>query len=358
MPALNWPDTLPAATEAAAWLAQALPGQPRVSGPHQILRAKPWGVVATFEVQAAQAPAESLVFKASHLPLFTHSPRIDQLLMRHSPGDTPQLVAAHSAPSHCWSAYRHFSGTALEDLGSLAALAALAEQFGRVQARMAACPAEAFTGLPRSLVSALPAALAGVRQAVLEHHAPDWQTAEQRAPWGLPADLARQLTDIEPQVTEWAAELQAGPWPWTLDHVDLHSQNAVQTADGRILIHDWEEACVGLPYFSLDRLLDDARELDVQRGIVPPHWPGFTSPGESVVRLAYLRALPWGTLAERSRALDLALCLAPIKTLQESQVFAQAQGWRRSSHAQAASLLAKACARWQALMPASHLATA
>jgi Phosphotransferase enzyme family len=358
MPTLNWPDTLPAAAEAAAWLARTLPGQPRVSGPRQILRAKPWGVVATFDVQAAKGPAETLVFKASHLPLFIHAPRIEHLLMRHSPGDAPQLLASQSWPSHCWSVYRHVSGTAVAALGSLGALAALAEQFGRVQARVATCRAEALAGLPRSPVSAIPAALAGVRRALLDHHVPDWQTVEQRDPWGLPGNLARRLARIEPRLAEWAAELQAGPWPLTLDHVDLHSQNAVQTPDGRILIHDWEEACVGLPFFSLDRLLEDARELDVQRGVVPLHWPGFTSPAEQVVRLAYLRALPWGTLAQRSRALDLALCLAPIKTLQESQVFARAQGWRRSSPEQAASLLAKACARWPALQQAERLAAA
>jgi hypothetical protein len=344
---LAWPSApLPSADEAALWISRTLPGQPSVEGPLRVEHVKGWGVVARFRVARAETGGQEVIFKASHLPLFTHAPRIDEMLMRCCPGDTPQLLAAQSWGDHVWSLYQPFAGTLVTALKSVDAIGQLAEQFARIQVRVADLPPEATAGIPRSSLADLPAQFDAVLQDVVDKQWAVWQ-ARRMAQHQIPTDLVARLAAFRPRLLAWAAELAAFGWPLTIDHVDLHSDNAVLTPAGRILIFDWEEATLGLPGLSMDRLLDDARALDEERGHVPPHWDGGRySPAELAVRDAYLRVLPWGSLADRQRAFDLALCLAPIKTTHEGRVFGIAQGWPNGAAGQAAQLLTKACRRW------------
>jgi aminoglycoside phosphotransferase (APT) family kinase protein len=76
----------------------------------------------------------------------------------------------------------------------------------------------------------------------------------------------------------------------SIDHVDLHGGNAVLAPDGGLTLFDWEEATIGMPMFSLGRLLDDARALDAAPG------SSRFSATEIAGRDAYLQPLPWGRL--------------------------------------------------------------
>jgi hypothetical protein len=155
---------------------------------------------------------------------------------------------------------------------------------------------------------------------------------------------------FRPCVAAWTDELLSGHWPDSLDHVDLHAENVIRTSTGGILIHDWEEANLSCPFFSLDRLLDDAREVD--ESVSTPGSLLYT-PAERAVRDAYLKALSWGDAARRERGFDLAMCLAPIKTAYEGIVLAETLGWEEGSPHITAWALGRALPRWRAMSATS-----
>jgi hypothetical protein len=125
----------------------------------------------------------------------------------------------------------------------------------------------------------------------------------------------------------------------------------VRKRDGGILIYDWEEANLSCPFFSLDRLLDDARPLHLRIGspINTSDQLPYT-PAELAVRSAYLAEIPWGNYAERERGFDLAMCLGPIKTAYEAIGLAEALGWEEGSPHILAWALGRALPRWRAIL--------
>jgi hypothetical protein len=130
---------------------------------------------------------------------------------------------------------------------------------------------------------------------------------------------------------EWADELDA--WPMSVDHTDLNDTNGIVRRSGRVVIVDWEEAVLACPFYSLDRLLDDARKRGVARAVTS----------------AYLSSLPWGTLPERRRALHLALALAPLKATHDAREFFQRIGRLHPPQRLTASMLTTAFGRWDQL---------
>lgn len=187
---------------------------------------------------------------------------------------------------------------------SFAPLVALARTFAGVQVMIAALPCAATAGIPRVAVDQLPAQFDELLRLLCDRHLAAWRADDGAIlrEMGLPGDPLAQLTHWRAAVAGWAAELAAGAWPATIDHVDLHAYNAILQSDGTPLIYDWEEATIGCPFFSLDRLLAEARWFD--RGGDPAIQAADGAgggPAERAVRAAYLAALPWGDRAARAR---------------------------------------------------------
>lgn len=67
------------------------------------------------------------------------------------------------------------------------------------------------------------------------------------------------------QLRLWAAELRISGLPYSLDHVDFLPHNAVVQENGRVLIYDWEQAVLSVPFFSLDILLAFAQGFETSR---------------------------------------------------------------------------------------------
>lgn len=365
---LAWPADLLDASEVRDWIGAVLPGRPVVSGPAEIYREKGWGVTARFTVTAPKTapphpdaphhkPTGGVVFKASALPLFSYSPAVGELLNRHVPAAAPQLLAHDRRHDQTWTLFAPFEGRKLSDPPALGDLRAIARAMAQIQGRVAALPPAETALLPRLPVADLPALFDGILADVRDRHLAAWH-ADGRATarrFALPADPRAALAGYRARVGAWADELRSGPWPESIDHVDLRAGNAVRLPDGRLLIYDWEEALIGCPFFSLDRLLDDARKLDQDRTADAPANLVFGgtaltgSPSERAVRRAYLDAVPWGGRAQRERAFDLALGLAPLKFARECKVFTQAQGWDEWGSTLAAFCLSRALQRWRSL---------
>ncbi len=347
----EWPSTAIDAEEAQAWIASVLPGQPRVLGPIEVLQAKEWGVTARFvavtpapSATASHSSADEVVFKAGWLRLFAQAPQLYSLLTRHCQGNVPDLLASVRRDDVTWALFRAFDGPTVESLRQPAPLLDLARTLAHIQSTIADTPAAEKQTLPRTPLTLIPMMFDAVLRDVRDRQAPFWQSADGQPlahHFHLPTDIVARMESYRPFIQQWTGELHQANWPESIDHVDLHWENATLQPDGRILIYDWEEAVLSCPFFSLDRLLDDARELDGlgEAGADP-------SPTESLLRDAYLDALPWQTRDLRKRALTLALCLAPIKTAYEGILLAEALDWDEGMPNVTAWALARALPRW------------
>jgi Phosphotransferase enzyme family len=351
-----WPEALVGAAEVRRWIAAVLPGQPEIVGSIQVMQAKEWGVTASFAAVETVGPGRAahgreVIFKAGALPLFAGAPRIAEMLSRCCPGLVPHVIAWEEHGRQTWTLFAPFEGSPVAALHALEPLLAMGRTLARIQTAVAALPSGELDGLPRSPVEAIPGWLDELIEDVRERQLGYWQgegreMAEQLA---LPGDVLERLAAVRPRVAVWSEELLAGGWPESIDHVDLHWENAVVKPDGSILIFDWEEAALSFPFFSLDRLLNDARELDLGAAAA---WGGHAggplyTDSERALRETYLDALPWGTRAGRKRAFELAMRLAPIKTAHEGLVFAKALGWREGTPFVTAWALTRALPRWE-----------
>jgi len=150
-----------------------------------------------------------------------------------------------------------------------------------------------------------------------------------------PAELVEWLHDAQPAL-QADAEALAGI-PRSLDHPDMNSSNAILCDDGRVVLLDWEEATVGCPLFSLDRLLDDAREYSAVERVMS----------------AYLSGFPWGG----QREVESALRLVPLKLAMENRAFARGRGWPHPHSRLTTRLLklARERSKWKMGDPLLHL---
>ena len=248
-----------------------------------------------------------------------------------------------------WSLFAAFEGQPIHTLGGLCEAA---RTLAKIQATVAALPAAERAAVPRVGVRLVPrlyeAVLRDVRERQLSFFEGEGSDLAQQ--FGVPLDVVARMDRFQPYIAAWTNELLAEHWPDSIDHVDLHTGNIIRKTAGGILIYDWEEANLSCPFFSLDRLLDDARELEE-----PASKPGslLYTAAERAVRDAYLAALPWGDAAQRERGFDLAMCLAPIKTAYEGIVLAETLGWEEGSPHITAWALGRALPRWWALSATS-----
>jgi aminoglycoside phosphotransferase (APT) family kinase protein len=267
-----WPNEHIALDAASRWVASACGRE--VEAP-EILQTKRWGVTARFG---------SVVLKASFTPLFPQVIEVHALLERIVPEGAPRLIASEMVDGQLWTLFEHLQGATAEEVGTPGALEATARELARVQAAVAKLD---LTRLPVFDVRSVPGAL-------LEDDLSD-----------QPVGLVRWLRDAQPALQLDADAL--ADVPPSLDHPDVNGSNAIMRDDGRAILLDWEEATVGCPLFSLDRLLSDAHELSAVE----------------TVRDVYLDALRAGGPEQVERAMRL----VPLKLAHEFRAYARALGW-------------------------------
>ena len=342
---LSWPAHLVDESAVRGWIHAVLPGHPRVLHP-TILHQKAWGLTARFALLPDAAtidPHDGVIFKASLLPLFAAAPHIYAILSRHCPDQTPRHLASVAHGAQTWSLFGPLPGDAVGAKSDLGVAAAMARTLGEIQAAIALLPAAEMALLPRQPLHTLPALFDTVRGEIETELLPIWRGKGDVFDCGeLPRDVLDRLIAYRPQVQQWTAALLAGRWPETLDHVDLHTDNAMVLPNGQVMILDWEEAVLSLPFFSLDRLLDDVRA----GRLLPAGSEAREGSGKAQICSAYLTALPWGTEIGKEHAFDLAMRLAPIKAAYEGIVFAEARGIAPLAR-MTAQCMAKALSRWE-----------
>ena len=296
MAVARWPArhiSLPAVKQ---WI-QAVTAAPVAARP-EILRAKIWGVTARFVVAGSR-----VVFKASYTPLFPQAPAIEGVLAQAAREHVAPLLSSDVGDDHVWLLYENVGGDTVDHATTVDDLVLLAQTLGEVQVRVAELDLRA---LPLVRPRDVPTLLL------------DDGLADQ------PVELVRWLWEARERLEDWAIELEQ--FPLSLDHPDVNVSNGLLRPSGDMVILDWEEATVGCPFFSLDRLLGHAEEVDAVAD----------------VRAAYIDALPWRTRREREHAFDLARRLAPLKLAVEARAFARGLGWSDPHTAYTTQLIAAA----------------
>jgi len=266
---LAWPDEHIDLDAVSRWVAASCGCE--VDAP-EVLQLKRWGVTARFG---------SVVLKASFTPLFPQVTEIHALLDQMVPVGAPRLMCSEMVDGQLWTLFEHLQGPTAEEVGTSDALVATARELARVQAAVTKLD---LTGIPVLDVRQVPSLL-------LEDDLSD-----------QPAEWVQWLREAQPALQRDADAL--ADVPLSLDHPDMSGSNAIMLDDGRVILIDWEEATVGCPLFSLDRLLSDARELSAVEAVAGAYLDTFS--------------------ACESEQLNRAMRLVPLKLAHEFRAYARA----------------------------------
>lgn len=352
MKKLEWPNDQINAEEVRIWISNILAEETIVEGPASIDQVKPWGVVARFKIQNIKFGKQEVIFKASQLPLFNYGPFVDKLLMEFCPESVPEMLAWQAWPEKTWILFRPFSAPQASSIPGIEPIIKIAESFAYIQTTLAGVPAAKFENIPQTKICSIPEKFEVIINDIEDRHWKIWinNRPEYMDKFQIPDNLCKQLRSYIPKINQWADELTSMNWPDTIDHVDLHNDNAVMFPDGKLLIFDWEEAVISCPFFSIDRLLADARDIDIKKKLVSEYHDGKYSQSELSIRNKYLEALSWKSYTERERGFDIAMCLSPIKTAYENYVFAKARNLKNGIAYMTAVCVMLALRRWETIV--------
>ena len=328
---LEWPEDLFPLRDVSDWLATATSVAAGFQPPNILNvswdpeRESPWGLVARFT-----AGSSHFVVKCSKHAAAAGGPFVHDYLAQCCPGQVPTVVASSVAGDISWTVFETIEGPAVGELlvsGMLerrTTFSRLARSLADIQVRAAQGPIPG--EIPRSRLEDLPSILLDLVCCAAVHER-EWSTSGTIA--APPRDAVRQLSALADPVARAVDLLGAAPWPNSIDHVDLHCDNALLRGghddplrDAMVVI-DWEEAVVGFPACSLDRLLADARDRDQAKG------PG-RSPSERAAVEAYCTAIPWDRPDRRYAVVEQAVKTNAIayagQCLSFSQYFGHSYG--------------------------------
>lgn len=220
----------------------------------QILNDKGWSIVIHFG---------SVVLKVTAATAFPSGPQMFELVGKAAPDLVPELLACQVSDDGVRSMlFRPFAGIPIADLPAnerSQPLVMMAQSIARIQAQVKP-PVSAV--LPRVYAGDLPGMLDEMLQDVVPYcrgeHQRQWAT--ECAKQEVPDHFTDALQDWRGNVEEWAAELKE--WDGSIDHVDLLPHNANFLSADHCVIYDWEQATLGIPFFSLDILLAYAQSID------------------------------------------------------------------------------------------------
>lgn len=278
-----WPQDFGVAiAEAGDWIKQAIGADARF---RRVLRNKLWGFTALFATDDGE-----VVFKLASPPLFPSAHLAHAAAHHAAPDAVPEMLRWEDRGSQHWSLFAAVDGVPARASGAEAVFAVV----------------EIVAGIQRDVARDLPAGVPVVAATSVAHLLAGLGDLGDQ-----PSELVEELDRQRERLSAWGQELDALV-PLSLDHVDLHLDNALRTPSGRFVVLDWEEAVVSCPLFSFDRLRVDAADHGVA----------------ALAERAYVqRVLPDLDDAGRRRAVALADVLAPLKLADEARSFARRLGW-------------------------------
>ncbi|WP_456271035.1 hypothetical protein [Bacillus sp. AK031] len=352
MKKLTWNEKV-SLEEVKKWIMKVSDGQ-EVKGPEQIFRSNDWGITALFHMKSGGG-FEEVVFKAAFLPIFHTSPSIYELLSRLDSGSLPHYLAGEIRGDETWMLFEKFEGTLIRDESSLESLIETGETMAVLQKETAEY---IHKGLHIPFFSFKE--LSGILKNFITESADNYQSNWKNESEKLASQYTLKEEDLEAisgentlnslckQVKGILEELASVNIPYSIDHLDLHSNNAVRTADGKVLIFDFEEAVISCPLFSLEKLLDEAGEMvsDYKGMAYKLPWNN----AQLRLRDAYFAKLDVQMdHQEFNRVFDLVMAIAPLKYAFQSRFFIKEVGWDQMEPALMAESFIKAVKRMEYL---------
>ncbi|HEY9265525.1 MAG TPA: hypothetical protein VIQ11_13065, partial [Mycobacterium sp.] len=238
------------------------------------LRFKRWGATAVFDVDGTP-----VVVKHAKPVLYPHAPAVHQAVQDACPGATAPLLEHATGNGWQRTVFALVPGPTAAETGP-DSLPAVAAALGEVQAAVARTD---LTDLPGYRVESVP----------------DLLVEDLRSANDQDVELLSTYTNALPALRDHAAALAAVPA--SLDHPDLNESNAI-VDHGKVVLLDWEEAMVGCPLLSLDRLLAETGDTEA---IIGAYCDSFGVPKDLV---------------------DSAGVIAPLKLAIEARAYARGLG--------------------------------
>jgi aminoglycoside phosphotransferase (APT) family kinase protein len=357
---MTWPEDRVRSADVREWICSQIPDCEAVDGPTVVYRVNGWSLTARFVVKQRTPRADprssqdgSVVCKTAFSPEDATAPHLHRVLQACGTGHVPKMLAWQGRGNQTWLLFAPFEGRVIRDLGDLAPVVKMARTLARIQLGVAALPPGETAGILRLPVEQIPALLEEMLQGIRDKRLCFKE--------GEPLISYEELASHRDHVARWAGELSAGEWPESIDHPDLHINNAVLLDDGRVLIYDWESATLGCPFFSMDHLLESMQGWKSGPGdLAPARQEGGLAytPNQVTVRRAYLEEFPGGTLSEREQAFDAAMCLSQVFRAYQHVTFFESletdylerpEG-RLEKHATIAGYLEEALRRWVVML--------
>lgn len=295
----------------------------------KVYRSNDWGVTARFVVRFGEEISKEVLCKIGFLPIFKTSPDIYNLLKQIDNKKVPYLIHGEFRDEKVWMLFEPFEGKAISEGDKLNSLKEIAAAMAETQLEAGKLLKEGASTIP--VIE--PVEIVGLFDTIMGKYLNQWKSEGETISKDIEIDLDyyREIFNIKNvnwlrgKIKDYSEELYEKHIPYSIDHLDLHSGNAARLSNNEIIIYDWEEAVVSCPFFSTDKLLDEARELDKGEKIASDvMW----SQSQLAVIDSYIDELPWLESSDMRRAFDIAMCIAPIKYAYQSTFFIDQVGWQ------------------------------
>lgn len=270
--------------EASSWIREQLAshGIEMTAPPQQF---KHWNITSALRVPTTNG---DYYFKA--VPrLFAQEPRITATLAARYPEYVPAPLSARVRPEEGWMLMPDFKGEVLERIN--------VEQVSEALRNLARMQLDSVSQVDELLTAGFP-------DRRLERLAEELNTLlhDPVALDGLLPEEIKRLQRLESRFEEMCLQLSAYGVPQTLLHGDFHGGNLL-IRDGKLLIFDWTDGCIGHPFLDLITALDN-------------RYPRFEEHEQTAIREAYIAA--WTEYETPERLLEAAQLAWPLGALHQA----------------------------------------
>lgn len=313
----------------------------------EVYRSNDWAITAKFNLEAVD---KHIVVKIGFLPIFKPSPSIYTFLINAAPDYVPSLIGYDVFENETWMLFEEFKGEIVRDINTIESIKETAVTLATIQREVSKELEECSSHIPAIPLNIIPALYKDLLRDIKSKYIKEWMKNKEKiqADFNINSTILNKLLDIsyfesiEETILDWSKRLEGYSIPHSIYHIDLHTANAVKKQSGNVLIFDWEEGAITHPFFSLEKLLNDARSLE-DKGDPVNKYSRF----EQEVKDAYLSSFSPDSSQQLSEAFDIARCLAPIVYIYQSQFFLQQVGWEKEAPGLIANDLAAAISWWE-----------
>ncbi|MBB6452349.1 thiamine kinase-like enzyme [Salirhabdus euzebyi] len=304
MSTLKWNNKKVKLEKAREWIKDSFDECVEVIGPIEIFRSNDWGITSLFEIKTGQ-DTKSVVLKIGFLSIFKPSVSIYETLSKLHSKHLPTFLCGETKENFTWLVFEKFDAQLVRELDSRSAYRKMGKTMGRIQKELAPIV---------KLDDKIPSLPIGKLAVLLPDFVKD-KYAKYKGVWKDKLSnqdvkvIIENVTKILSQLNEKLVSIH---------HLDFHGKNAaIDNRTGEVILFDFEEAVITHPFFTLDKLLREVKELDK----VTDKNNGWTSVQQDIIH-AYLEVF-----GKSQKEFDLAMVVAPIVEAYLGSFFIKEVGW-------------------------------